>query len=265
MKTKMFDAKVKAVGLDGGLEEGQFEAIVSVFGNEDSFGDVVLPGAFKNDLQRWSDSGDPLPVIWSHDWTDPFAHVGVVVAAEERAEGLWVRGEIRDMDTNPKAAQVYNLLKGRRVKQFSFAYDIVDGGWGQRDGSEVYELRELKVHEVGPCLLGVNQETELLAVKARALADAAKAGRELDLKAVAAARDVLSTLLAEAAPDDGDEKTDDTPKTPEAPASGQTDEPSQADEPQAKDEEPHGAKSEEPAATSAPRRALAVALITNLS
>lgn len=52
MKTKMFDAKVKAVGPDGGLEEGQFEAIVSVFGNEDSFGDVVLPGAFKNDLQR---------------------------------------------------------------------------------------------------------------------------------------------------------------------------------------------------------------------
>lgn len=172
------------------------------------------------------------------------------------------------MATNPKAAQVYNLLKGRRVKQFSFAYDIVDGGWGQRDGSEVYELRELKVHEVGPCLLGVNQETELLAVKARALAADAKAGRTLSAKNYAtlqSAYEAIGTVLASATPDDGDEKADDTPKTPEAPASGQTDEPSQVDSPAANEEEPAGANSEEPPAKSAPRRALAVALITNLS
>lgn len=253
MKTKNFDAKVKAVGPDGGLEEGQFEAIVSTY-DEDSYGDVVVPGAFKADLDRWAASGDPIPVIWSHDWADPFSHIGTVLAAEERDEGLWVRAQIHELKTNSKAAQVYNLLKGRRVKQFSFAYDVVDGGMVTRDGNNVYELRELKLHEVGPCLLGVNQETELLAVKARDLAENAKVGREVDYDAVRETRDTLTALLEEHAPKSS-ESTD-----PE----NETDEPSQADEAQTNDEG-REVKSEESAPTSVPRRALAVARITQLS
>lgn len=262
MKTKDFAAKVKAVGPDGGLEEGQFEAIVSTY-DVDTYGDVVVPGAFKADLDRWEASGDPIPVIWSHDWTDPFSHLGTVVKAEERDEGLWVRGQIHDLDTNPKAAQVYNLLKGRRVKQFSFAYDVIDGGFGSRDGRDVYELRELKLHEVGPCLLGVNQETELLAVKAAEFADGAKAGRVLSQKnyeQLRKAYESIGAVLAAAEPADEEKAT----QTPGSPDPEKTDEPSQADEPATPDEEPDGAKSGEPVA-SAPRRALAVALITNLS
>jgi HK97 family phage prohead protease len=261
MHTKDFRAAVKAVGEQDGLEDGQFEAIVSVFGNEDSYGDVVMPGAFKADLERWSAKGDPLPVIWSHDWADPFAHLGRALAAEERPEGLWIRAQIDDLEDNPKAAQVYRLLKGRRVTQFSFAYDILQGGFETVAGREVYALRELKLHEVGPCLLGVNQETELLAVKAQRLAAGAKAGRVLSQKnyaALVAARDSIAEVIESAEPEKGD-----TPKTPEAPAAGPTEEPSQADTPPNTDEEPDGAKSDT-VAPSAPRRALAVATITTL-
>lgn len=259
MRTKDFRAVVKAAGESDGLEAGQFEAIVSVFGNEDSMGDVVIPGAFKADLERWATKGDPLPVIWSHDWSDPFSHLGRVLKAEERPEGLWVLGQIDDIDDNPKAAQVFRLLKGRRVTQFSFAYDVEDGGWGTRGDREVYELRKLKVHEVGPCLLGANQETELLAVKAERFAAAAKAGRVLSQKnfdRLAAAHEALGEVLASATPED--------PKTSGPTGPEKTDEPSQADAPPATDEEPDGAKSE-PVATSVPRRALAVARITTLA
>ena len=261
MQTKDFRASVKAAGSADGLEEGQFDALVSVFGNEDSMGDVVVPGAFKDDLARWKSAGDPLPVIWSHDWSDPFSHIGHVVKAEETDDGLQVRGQI-DMD-NPKAVQVYRLLKGRRVTQFSFAYDVLDAGWSKKaddgkDDDEVYELRKLKVHEVGPCLLGANQETELLAVKARQLAAGAKAGRVLSQKnfdRLAAAHEALGEVLSSATPEE--------PKTSEPVGSGKTDEPSQAGEPPNADEEPDGANSAK-VATSAPRRALAVARITTL-
>src|SRR3954452_22350002 len=77
-RTRDFTAKVKAAGVADGLAEGQFVAIVSVFGNEDSMGDIVRPGAFTSTLQDWADSGDPIPVIWSHDWDAPFAHIGTV-------------------------------------------------------------------------------------------------------------------------------------------------------------------------------------------
>ncbi|MGK5729718.1 HK97 family phage prohead protease [Streptomyces sp. URMC 124] len=202
MLTKDAPARVKAAGEGDGLGAGEFTAIVSVFGNEDSVGDVVMPGAFADDLARWKDSGDPIPVIWSHDWSDPFSHIGHVTDAREAAGGLLVTGQL-DLD-NPKAQQVFRLLKGRRVTQFSFAYDIEDGGWGERDGREVYELRKLKIHEVGPTLVGANQETELLAAKAAGLARGAKAGRVLSQKnfdTLTEAYNAIGEVLAAAEPD----------------------------------------------------------------
>lgn len=169
MRTKSFPVSVKAAGEVDGLADGQFEAVVSVFGNVDSFGDVVMPGAFAESLAAWSAKGDPIPVIWSHRWEDPDMHVGVVLAAEERPEGLWVRGQIdTGDDASPKAKQVHKLLKGRRVTQFSFAYDVTDGAFAKRDDRDVFEIRKADLHEVGPCLIGVNRETELLAAKSDA-------------------------------------------------------------------------------------------------
>ena len=148
---------------------GRFEAIVSVFGNVDLQGDRVVKGAFDKNIKEWRDSGDPIPVIWSHDWGNPFAHIGKAdpQLVEEVDEGLKVIGEV-DMD-DPFAAQVYKLMKERRVKEFSFAYDIVKEKTA-RDRAN--ELEELKIIEVGPTLKGANPATELLDVKSR-LEDAA--------------------------------------------------------------------------------------------
>jgi HK97 family phage prohead protease len=189
-RVKTARAAIKATGGDAGtdLAEGQFRALVSVFGNVDSTGDKVMPGAFANTLKAWEDKGDPIPVIWSHDWSNPFAHIGHVVKATETDDGLEVHGQLDVDGDNPLAAQVYRLMKGRRVTQFSFAYDVLDGGWGKArrkddheedDGEDdsgdepedVFELRELALYEVGPCLLGVNQSTDLLDVKALVAAE----------------------------------------------------------------------------------------------
>ncbi|MGJ3228912.1 HK97 family phage prohead protease [Micromonospora aurantiaca (nom. illeg.)] len=180
MLIKTAPARIKAAGKADGLGDGEFEAIVSVFGNVDSYGDVVMPGAFVDVLDEWKAKGDPIPVIWSHNWYDPFAHIGTVMEAKETDLGLWVKGLV-DLDPEARtAAQVYRLLKGRRVTQFSFAYDIADASWAERDGQDVYELRKFgALYEVGPCLVGANQETELIAAKARQLAAGVKEGRVL--------------------------------------------------------------------------------------
>ncbi|MEX3610060.1 HK97 family phage prohead protease [Rothia sp. LK2588] len=167
--TKAFDVAIQGAG-DGELQDGQFKALISTY-NPDSYGDVVAPGAFKNTIAAWEARGDQIPVIWAHDWNDPFSHIGVVQKAEETGDGLVVTGYIspEERDSNPKAAQIWRLMKSRRVTQFSFAFDVIEGGTIDRDGKSYYELRELKVYEVGPCLLGVNQESELLAAKAQRL------------------------------------------------------------------------------------------------
>jgi HK97 family phage prohead protease len=174
MRIKSCNVAVKAAGEQDGTDDGVFEAIVATW-DLDSYGDKIVKGAFADTLAEWKDRGDPIPVIWSHMAHDPDMHLGVVEEAEERDEGLWVKARM-DLD-QPKAAQVYRLLKGRRVTQFSFAFDVQEGGYIEKqddDGHDegYYELRKLKLYEVGPCLVGVNQETELLSVKTAA-------GREL--------------------------------------------------------------------------------------
>ncbi|GAA3384487.1 HK97 family phage prohead protease [Streptomyces racemochromogenes] len=167
MRIKSCPVRIKAAGENEGTDDGVFEAIVAAY-NVDSVGDKIMPGAFGETLNEWKSSGNPIPVLWSHMSHDPDYHIGEVLEAEERPEGLWVKARI-DLDS-PKAAQVYKLLKGRRVTQFSFAYDVLDGGpaKGKADEGEegeAFELRKLKLYEVGPTLIGANQATELLDVK----------------------------------------------------------------------------------------------------
>lgn len=211
MKLKTSPAKVKAAGDADGLNEGEFKAIVSVFGNIDSVGDVVVPGAFTDTLTEWAAKGDPIPVIWAHDWRDPFSHLGSVLDAVEVEGGLFVHGQL-DLD-NEKAAQVYRLLKGRRVTQFSFAYDVLEGAWVEADNESFYELRKLALHEVGPCLLGANQETELLAVKAHDLVARLNRGdTTIDLDQLAGAHAALGQLIEAAKSTSPEEDTNPSPE-----------------------------------------------------
>lgn len=171
-KLKDFSVQFKA-GPDDGLADGEFTAYASVFGNKDSYGDVVMPGAFLEDLQSWKDSGNVIPLLFGHNMQDPDYNIGHVVEAKEDDHGLLVHARL-DLDS-PKAAQVYRLIKGRRLSQMSFAYDVLEGGEAERtkaDGTKehVYELRKLKVYEVSTVPIGANQETEILAVKAAASA-----------------------------------------------------------------------------------------------
>jgi len=231
VKIKNQAVKVKA-GPDDGLLEGQFQAYASVFGNKDSYGDVVVKGAFAENLKEWEASGSPIPLLFGHNMSDPDYNIGHVVKAVEDDHGLLVTAQL-DLES-PKAAQTYRLLKGRRINQMSFAYDVLDGAYAKSDElGDYYELRKLKAYEVSVVPIGANQETEVLAVKAACDALVAeKAGRVISTKngtALRDARDAIDSVLATL----GDDTAKDQAKA-------------NVDQP-AKDEEPAGAKSEEPA------------------
>lgn len=195
-------AAVKAAGDADGLKDGQFRAVVSVFGNKDSYGDIVMPGAFADSLAEWGARGDSIPIYWSHRMDDPDFNIGWVLEAKETDTGLEILGQIDLEAEGTKARQVWRLLKGRRVTQFSFAYDVDEAAWVESDDDYWYELRKLRVHEVGPTPIGANQETELLAVKAAAehatrFVNQLKAGRVLSVSNEKSLRDA-ATSLAEA-------------------------------------------------------------------
>ena len=195
--------RVKA-GPQDGLEEGQFTAYASVFDVKDSYGDVVRKGAFTETLAEWAQSPNVIPLLYGHDMRDPDMNIGHVVDAVEDDHGLLVKGQI-DLE-GPKGKQTYRLLKGRRVSQMSFAYDVVEGGAKTDDEfGDYYSLDKLKLYEVSIVPIGANPETEILAVKH--LTDAVQAGR-VSHKAVAAlteARSAIDSVLAAIGSDDGDQ------------------------------------------------------------
>src|SRR5258707_11802182 len=69
---------------------GELEGYVSVFGNVDQGGDVVLPGAFRNTLRYWSKQAQPLPLIADHELSTAGV-IGSVRDAREDTTGLLVK------------------------------------------------------------------------------------------------------------------------------------------------------------------------------
>lgn len=231
MQIKSNSVQVKAGPADG-LGEGEFLVYPSTFTRTpDSYGDVVAKGAFVEDIEAWAASGNVLPGLYGHRMDDPDYFVAGAVEMGEDEHGWWVKGAF-DLES-PKGAQVYRLVKGRRLSQLSFAYDVLDEALVElEDGTKANELRKLKVYEFSFVPVGANQDTSVVAVKALAdaTAEAVKAGRSISAKNETSLREaheaigkVLSTL-------------EETP-TDDSKASGHT---------EAKDEEPTPAKSEEP-------------------
>lgn len=158
------DAPIRLKAVDGTLADGQFVALAAVFGNIDAYGDVILPGAFADDLAQWKASGETIPVYWGHRMDDPTMCIGRVLEAAETADGLQVKVQL-DIGVNGKADRVHEMLLDKRVARMSFAYDVIDGGWGEREGQEVYELRALKLHEVSVVQVPANPSAVVQDVK----------------------------------------------------------------------------------------------------
>ncbi len=163
MERKAVPVEIKAAG-----EEGSFTALASVFGNVDAVGDKMIPGAFTDTLENWRKSGDPIPVIVSHQHDDLMAMIGKADPNDvvETNDGLVVQGEL-DLKDNPLARQAHKLMMDGRLKGWSFAYQVPKGG--QKRGKDgVNEVSKVDLIEVGPTLVGANPEARLQAVKAMA-------------------------------------------------------------------------------------------------
>src|SRR5688500_13980864 len=104
----------------------RFVAVDAVEGNVDLKSDRIMPCAFGKTINQCRKTGDPLPVIWAHQWISPEAHIGYAMPedveevslsgrSDDVVGGLKIKGTI-DVH-KPFAGQVFDLLKERRVKE----------------------------------------------------------------------------------------------------------------------------------------------------
>ena len=162
------------IEVKAGRRTGTFTALASVFGNVDSVGDRMLPGSFSKTLERWRESGDPIPVIFSHDWDDPIGSSArpTPTRSSRPSTGLMVHGQL-DLE-NPTAKQVHQLMKDRLINGWSLRLHRPQGR------AEAQERRQRGLRgrpdRGRPDPAGANAEAQLQAVKSRRACDGDRGG-----------------------------------------------------------------------------------------
>lgn len=155
LQRKQFAFKAESVS-----EDGTFKGYGSVFGNVDSYREVVAPGAFTKSLEIIKASGDPLPALWQHRSDQPIGGYDVL---REDEKGLWVEGFLL-VDDVPLAKQAHALMKRRVVKGLSIGYYVRADSYDEK--KNIRTLTELDLQEVSPVTFPANDQAGIDEVKA---------------------------------------------------------------------------------------------------
>lgn len=141
-------------------DTGEFEGYGSTFGGEpDSYGDVIIAGAYSRSLKEHAAKGSMPKMFWQHDRDQP---IGKWLEASEDDRGLLMRGKL-NLDVT-RGRDAYAHLKHGDIDGLSIGYRIrkheVD------DETGVWYLKDLDLLEVSVVSIGANDSATITSVKA---------------------------------------------------------------------------------------------------
>ena len=128
--------EIKADG-EGGILH--IKAYALAFGNIDSWGDIIMPGACDEFLA--GPNADRMALCWQHDRATV---IGKITDKGVDDYGMWIEADILPTTAGNDAAI---LLKNGAVKEFSIGYRATKYHWEKREGYE-YDIRILEAIEV---------------------------------------------------------------------------------------------------------------------
>ncbi|MGE4352325.1 MAG: HK97 family phage prohead protease [Bdellovibrionales bacterium] len=139
-------------------EDGLFVGYASVFGNVDSYNEIVARGAFKRSLSAWQAKNASPAMLWMHDPTMP---IGLWVAMGEDENGLVVQGRLA-LSTQ-KGREAYELLKMRAVTGLSIGYRVVSSKIDRKRKAKI--LTDVDLFEVSLVTFPANEAARVSVVK----------------------------------------------------------------------------------------------------
>jgi HK97 family phage prohead protease len=155
METKRIDMgfEVKAIG-----EDGAIEGYGSVFGNKDSYGDIVAKGAFSGSIREHKAAGSMPALLWQHRSDSP---CGVWLEMREDDNGLFMRGKLA-MDT-VKGKEAHSLLKLGALKGLSIGFMTRDSDYDAK--SDIRTIKDVELVETSLVTFPANTKARITGVK----------------------------------------------------------------------------------------------------
>jgi HK97 family phage prohead protease len=138
MQHKLIDLSQIEVKFDD-ARRGFFSGYASVFGGVDSYGDTVMPGAYRGTLEMRK---RPVQMRWNH-----FGEViGKWLDIRETDKGLWVEGELTP--GHSKAEDVYASLKHGAISGLSIGYRAIKAYPNETGGVDLHEIDLVEISVV---------------------------------------------------------------------------------------------------------------------
>jgi HK97 family phage prohead protease len=141
VKTRYLDRPFEVKSVSG---DGKFTGYGSVFGELDSYRDIVMPGAFVKSLREdFAEKNRKVPMLWQHN---SWAPIGVYTEIYEDAKGLYVEGQC-----NMKVQQgieCHALMEQGALTGLSIGYTTVNSEWNEKELTR--KLIEVNLWEVSP-------------------------------------------------------------------------------------------------------------------
>lgn len=156
-KTKNTSAETSIKDVDG--KKGIITGYFSVFNNEDSDGDTIIPGAFTKTIQeRGPQSSQPrIKHLLNHS---PYEPVGVLQVLKEDTKGLYYESIA---GTHAIGMDTVKMIESGLITEHSIGFEtvrkqVIDPNADWKDRKQI--LQELKLWE-GSCLTawGANEQT----------------------------------------------------------------------------------------------------------
>ncbi|WP_294196520.1 HK97 family phage prohead protease [uncultured Sphingomonas sp.] len=157
-KTFVGSVEVKLADPNSDVTSKSFTGYGAYFGNEDSYGDVIAPGAFTKSLARHEAAGTLPLMLLNHDaWNQ--LPVGVWKSMSEDDSGLVVEGELLDTSIG---ADVYKALKAGAITGLSIGFRCL----GFEMTGEKRTITEADLMEVSVVTFPANDLARVESVKA---------------------------------------------------------------------------------------------------
>jgi HK97 family phage prohead protease len=151
-------------------KSGVFSGYGAIFGNVDSYGDVIEKGAFKETLRAWEDKGKYPPMLLQHGGgmfggtADDLLPIGKWTSMEENSKGLKVEGELFALNTE-RGQYIYEGLKAGALDGMSIGYRTIKFRNGTKQGEPRRFLEQLDLMELSVVTFPANDKARVGAVK----------------------------------------------------------------------------------------------------
>jgi hypothetical protein len=141
-----------------------FEGYGAVFGNEDSYGDVIAPGAFTETLAKAKEAGTMPAMLSQHGGfgADDMTPIGKWLEMSEDEIGLKVKGQLADTE---RGRDMHTLMKMKAIDGLSIGYRVKESTPRKKDADPRRTLTILDLVEISPVTFPANGEARVHAVK----------------------------------------------------------------------------------------------------